>query len=279
MDEFEKNINRIREILQYDQKFLAYQELPPFIHKFKEINEIKYHCRQLPWDKPRYDWIDTVLPTTVSSAVEVGSSLGYFSLMLAHDRGMHVTGYEPVSQYAELSNIFAQLSRLGNQTNFHGQGILLSDIQHLPKAELFISLNVLHHAGNFYDKDTVSTFENWMQYAQNYLIKISQQFPYLIFQCGNSAPGTTHFEGKETLISLIELLKASNYSVKDIGIIEDPDNIVYSNYNEHNLRYAPRIFCQRNSKTNLVDYFKNEIYIGSYKYGTLQRPIFFCQRK
>ena len=78
---------------------------------------------------------------------------------------------------------------------------------------------------------------------------------------------------------LVELLEASGYLVRTVGIIEDPSKITYSSYSRDELMHVPRISCARNPKTDLVDYFKNKLYVGSYKYGTLQRPIFFCQKK
>ena len=76
----EEKISRIREILKYHDKFLAYQELPPFLQSLFEKSDINYSSQQLAWDKPRLDWIFKALPTTIKTAVEIGSSLGYFSL-------------------------------------------------------------------------------------------------------------------------------------------------------------------------------------------------------
>ena len=275
----EEKISRIREILKYHDKFLAYQELPPFLQSLFEKSDINYSSQQLAWDKPRLDWIFKALPTTIKTAVEIGSSLGYFSLMLSHDRGVNVTAFEPVTEYAELSNILASLGNLEDKACFHGTGVTLRDIYQLPDADLLVSLNVLHHAGNFYDSEEVKAYGSWLKYANAYLTKISEKFPFLIFQCGNSARGIAHFEGEQAVDVLVELLEASGYLVRTVGIIEDPSKITYSSYSRDELRHVPRISCTRNSTTALVDYFKNKQCIGSYKFGTLQRPIFFCQKK
>ena len=275
----EEKVSRIKEILKYQDKFLAYQDLPPFLHDLYEKNDIDYSSHQLAWDKPRLDWMFKALPTTIKTAVEVGSSLGYFSLMLSHERAINVTAFEPVIEYAELSNILASLGNLEEKAYFHGTGVTLRDIFQLPDSDLHVSLNVLHHAGNFYDSEEVKAYGSWLEYANAYLTKISEKFPFLIFQCGNSARGVAHFEGEQAVDVLVKLLESSGYSVRAVGIIEDPSKITYSSYSRDELEHAPRISCARNPKTDLVDYFKDKLYIGSYKYGTLQRPIFFCQKK
>lgn len=269
---------RIKEILQYQDKFLAYQELPPFFYDRYGKNDIIYSSHQLAWDKPRYDWMCKSLPSTIKTAVEVGSSLGFFSLMLSYDRSIKITAFEPVADYAELSNILAELGGLTDKAFFHDTGVTLSDIPTLPSSDLFISLNVLHHAGNFYDTEEVEAYGSWLKYANAYLTEISQKFPFLIFQCGNSARGNAHFKGGRAIDVLVELLESSGYSVRAVGVIENPSKITYSTYSPEEVKLAPRISCARNLKTGLVDYFKNEEYIGSYKYGTLQRPIFFCEK-
>ena len=128
----EEKISRIREILKYQDKFLAYQELPPFLHSLYEKSDINYSSHQLAWDGPRLDWMFKSLPTTIKTAVEIGSSLGYFSLMLSHARGINVTAFEPVTEYAELSNILASLGNLEEKAYFHGTGVTLRDISQLP---------------------------------------------------------------------------------------------------------------------------------------------------
>ena len=267
---------RIQQILQYQDKFLAYQELPPFFYDLIEKRDISYSSQQLAWDRPRYDWIRKSLPLTIKTAVEVGSSLGYFSLMLSYDLAIKITSFEPVAEYAELSNILAELGGLREKAFFHNTGVTLRDIPKLPSADLHISLNVLHHAGNFYDSEEVESHGSWLKYANAYLTELSHKFPYLIFQCGNSARGNAHFEGGRAIDVLLELLETSGYLVRAVGVIENPSQITYSTYSKDESELAPRISCVRNPKTYLVDYFKNEDYIGSYKYGTLQRPIFFC---
>ena len=60
--------------------------------------------------------------------------------------------------------------------------------------------------------------------------------------------GIAHFEGEQAVDVLVELLEASGYLVRTVGIIEDPSKITYSSYSRDELRHVPRISCTRNSR-------------------------------
>ena len=58
------------------------------------------------------------------------------------------------------------------KVKFHSTPIKLNDIAKLKKADLLIELNVLHHAGSFYDQRNVSSVGDWRKYAINRLLEI-----------------------------------------------------------------------------------------------------------
>jgi hypothetical protein len=39
----------------------------------------------------------------------------------------------------------------------------------------------------------------------------------------------------------------------------------------------PRIWCQRNTATDLVDYYHEKRLLASFPTGLAQRPLFFCE--
>lgn len=268
----------ILELLSYEREFRDYQDIPKFVSEILELKPKEYSSQQLAWDEPRYTWIKNHIPADIKSVVEVGSSLGYFSLRLAHEMSVEVTGFEPVKEYTKLGNLFAEISSLKDKVRFFDEEINLATISSLPEADLHISLNVLHHAGNFYDADVFSTFESWTDYAVSYLTKIRKKYRYLIFQCGNSAKGTAHFPGIEAVQSLEQILKRAGYSVNAIGVIGDLAEIKYASYSSYSEKEIPKIWCKRNEEKKLVDYFDGYNLVATLPYGTLQRPLFFCER-
>jgi len=271
-------LSRLEELLAYDAHSRRYQAIPDFIVEKLGHVAAGYSSEQLHWDAPRYAWIDQALPNTVRSSVELGSSLGYFSLSLAKERGFAVEGFEPVKDYAEASNLFAALTGLQAQAKFHPRGIGIDDIATLPALDCLITLNVLHHAGNIYDRAAVERRGGWLAYARDYLGRAAERFGHMIFQTGNVVKGDAHFPSEAAIDTLVSLLEASGWQVQSIGVIMNFDDLGYETFDRASLEQIPRIGCRRNPDTGLVEYRVGDSILAALAYGSLQRPLFHCVR-
>jgi len=271
-------LERLDKLLAYGAHSRRYQTIPEFIRQQLADCAKGYVSEQLQWDAPRYEWIDAILPRSVRSVVELGSSLGYFSLRLAEERGLTVVGFEPVREYAEASDLFALLGELQARARFYPRGVGIDDIADLPAMDCLISLNVLHHAGNVYDRDAILRFGSWLAYAEEYLRRAAARFGHMIFQSGNSVSGVAHFPSEAAIDTLVPLLERSGWRVHGIGVVTDLASMHYDSFGRDDLDLVPRIGCRRNSSTGLVDYRVGDSLLGSLAFGTLQRPLFYCVR-
>ncbi len=270
--------DRIKTLLTYDQKFRRYQAIPDFLLENLGLNLRNYASEQLAWDEPRYRWIVENLPPDVNSVIELGSSLGYFCLRLAHDQGCSATGYEPVSAYTEVCNLFAEVAGLDSRLKFRDDPAILEYLPNLAPADLLVSLNVMHHAGNVFDREIVEELGGWQNYAVTYLSRLTEIAPHLVIQTGNSAHGVAHFPSEDAVAFTAALLNDAGWHVDAIGVVEDFDNVSYRTYPGAAAADVPRIRCRRNRDTGLVEYRRGDDLVAELPYGTLQRPMFACTR-
>lgn len=272
------DLQRLRELLAYDAHSRRYQAIPEFVRERLDDIASGYSSEQLQWDAPRFTWIRDALPSDVQSSVELGSSLGYFSLRLAHECGFTVEGYEPVAAYAEAGNLFASVAGIGDRVQFHARGVGIDDVAGLPAADCLISLNVLHHAGNVFDRDAVAALGGWHHYAGDFLARAAARYGHMIFQTGNSVKGEAHFPSESAIDTLVPLLEESGWEVLKLGLITDFADPHYRSFAASELQAAPRIGCRRNPDTGLVEYRDRGEVVAALGYGTLQRPLFYCVR-
>ena len=140
-----------------------------------------------------------------------------------------------------------------------------------------INLNILHHAGIFFDTKTYKNYNDWFDFVNEYLFKLHKKSKYLFFQVGNTANGEAIFNSDEVLKIMNTIFSKSGWEVIKIGIIEDLNKLEYKNYLNKNLDSIKLFKCIRNKKTNLVDYFYNRKFVKSLKSGFAQRPIWVCK--
>ena len=145
-----KELNLI--LNETNQLFSHYQSLPKiFLDKYNKFLSKNYVADQISLDKQRLDFLKQNLNIDNINITECGSNLGYFCLSLSNQNTKKIIGYEPINNYAHASNIISKLLGVHKNVFFHGRGIDLSDIEKLEPSDLYIELNVLHHAGSQYD--------------------------------------------------------------------------------------------------------------------------------
>ena len=182
MANLEKQLTK--QLADFRQIFSNYQMLPSFITDtgISSRAELDYNVNQLPLDLPRYKFLTSQLSCSKFSVVEVGSNLGFFCLSLAKDYNCRAIGFEPISQYTKAATIMAEIGAINGLCEFSDKSVTLQDIKNLPTADLYIELNVMHHAGVVFDKAQLRNFGSWKDYAIARLSEYRNKSQMLLFQ-------------------------------------------------------------------------------------------------
>ena len=274
-----KDISKLKKILnKKTSKFENYQEIPEFILNklLKESIEIKYKQNQLSLDKARLNFLTSNLKFFPKRILEIGSNMGYFAFSFLNDFNTKVIAYEPIKDYAELITLLSKLLKIEKQINVYSKSVKLKNIKSLPMSDLIIELNVLHHAGNYFDKLDVKKLGGWRKYAAKRLRMYRRKTKYLFFQTGNSGK-VAHFNSTKSVKFISKLLKDSGWKIVAFGTIKNLNKLIYNKGNL-NLNASFKTYeCVRNHKTNLVDYKINNQIVKSLKTGMAARPIWICK--
>lgn len=267
-----ENILKRKKIL-----FTNYQEIPSFILKNlkNNVNFSKYRTDQIKLDTPRYNFLTKNIKKIPKSVVEIGSNIGFFILNLAYHYRCNAIGFEPIKNYSNVTNEFAKLNQIEKIIKSYPKSITLENIKNLPSSELIIELNVLHHAGNYFDTKTVNKLGGWRNYAKKRLRLLSKKAPNLFFQTGNSGKQNL-FPSKDSVKFISKLLKESGWKIKAFGTIGNLNKLIYIKGNLKNKSSYSNYECKRNKK--LVDYKKNNKVIKSMITGMASRPIWICEK-
>jgi len=263
------------------ERFNNYQRIPqPILDQHPELGDLSYQQNQLVLDEERYRWLlENGEIAKGMSVVELGASLGYFSLSLAKSFDANVTAYEPIKEYSQATQLIAEISSIDNQLKTKPFGPCLEDLDGIPESDLHINLNVLHHGGNVFDREKAEELGGWRNYAKTYLSKLATKAKFLFFQTGNVADGVGLFPGLESVPYLKNLLEESGWEVVAVGVNQNLPELNYTTYKGEGMVKAPLYHCARNTETNLVDYFQNDQKVASLETGLAQRPLWFCRRR
>lgn len=260
-------------------RFSNYQDIPPFIFKIiPELDTIKYKKKQIDLDIKRYEWLKMNLPKQISKICEVGSNMGYFSFSLANEFDVRVDSYESNKSYTVACEMLSKLINLDKNLKFYNKSVDLKSIDLINSHDLAINLNVLHHAGVFFDKILVKNFRDWTNYVISYLKKLGEKSEYLFFQTGNMREGEAIFSSDDTISLLTMIFDKSGWVVEKIGVIDDLKNLNYETYNQGETNSIKLFKCRRD-KNNMVGYYKNGKLINHLLTGLAQRPLWLCKKK
>jgi hypothetical protein len=257
-----------------------YQDLASLVRLLSgESHVVGYQHEQIPIDQERYEWLRARIASHAGarSVLEIGGNLGYLCLRLVQELGLRATCLEPIEDYVRISNLLAKGFGLEHLYQSRRAFVLWDNIDELPQADVVINLNVIHHAGRVFDCDVVARLGGWTAYAQSYLEKLAHRGRYLFFQTGNTWPSKRLFENTEAPEFLAGILGRSGWRVIDVGIFDRLPVLTLSSYPLSELARIPRIWCQRNLATDLVDYYHEKNLLASFPTGLAQRPLFFCE--
>lgn len=276
-----KYITNLKSLLNKKNfNFNNYQQIPNFITKelLKNSIELNYKQDQLSLDKLRLEFLTKHLNKNPKKITEIGSNLGYFVFSLAKKYDSKIIGYEPIKHYSQITKKLSEFINLKKNIIIKNKSVKLEDIKKLLKTNLIIELNVLHHAGNYFDKNKVKKLGGWRNYALKRLSLLKTKSDYLFFQTGNSGL-EQHFKSEDSVKFVSKLLKDSGWKIKAFGTIKNLDLFKYTKGNLNNNKSFVEYNCSRNLKKHLVDYkIKNKL-LKSLKTGMAARPIWVCKNK
>ena len=273
--------NDLKATLSFKGRFSHYQELPPCV--LNRLNEItvpfEYQRAQLPLDSSRYSWIVSNLDTNTLNAIDIGANLGYFSIRLASETNINVHAYETLKEYAKSIELFSKVCDIEDKLKVTQQSLNLNEITNLKNVDLTLHLNVLHHAGVFFDNEKVKTTSDWYDYSVEHLRLMSAISEKIVIQIGNMWNDQVLFDSKYSIDYICDLLDKGNWDVKKIGIITNFNDFLYDTYSVSDVDSIPRIAIWRNLSTGFVEYMYNDRSIAELPSGNAQRPIFLCERR
>lgn len=197
-----------------------YQEIPPGLPDefYRQLPE--YPKTRL--DSERFRWMAEHADFKGRSLLEIGGNLGYFSIRALRDaEASHSVIYEPVEQLAKAGRALARAFGIADRLEVRTVPVHLDSLGELPRVDLIINLNVLHHAGHDFATDEVRTRDEWWDYARRTLSGLGQVAPAMIFQTGFNWGGSPvglcdKHEGVTEWTT--RLVKEAGWRVRAIGV-------------------------------------------------------------
>ncbi|ASY14008.1 hypothetical protein A1sIA53_00155 [Candidatus Planktophila dulcis] len=155
-----------------------------------EINSqfMEYRAQDDFGMEPRLEAIKNVFSSggmEFASAVDLGGACGFTSLELV-DIGLveHSVVYDLNSEFLSAGRNFASALGLSSKVIFKETKLSLEFIQDkLESGDLCLCLNLIHHGGNFFDKDFVHE-NGWEKFALAWLDSLREKFPVLVLSIG-----------------------------------------------------------------------------------------------
>jgi len=254
--------------------FGNYQDLPSAVRRI--CPDLEYKKNQLSLDLPRWEFLRNQMRLESVRAVEIGSNLGYFCLQIAQQKKCEAFGYEPSGEFSEAASLMAKILNVSNRCVFFKKKIGLRNIHSLPQADLYIELNVLHHAGAIYDVEQADNRGNWRQYAVERLKRIRARSERLLFQTGNSRGKKTLFSPASSIVRIRRILEEAGWTPIAVGWIPDLSRLNYEIFTPREFHRIPLYRCVRNPLSGLVEYWLGTKLMAELATGLAARPIWFC---
>ncbi len=281
-------VQELRYLLDTDSKHENYQLLPPFLPK--EFLQSLGKVKRTRLDRERFAWFTLNYDFKDCSVIEIGANAGYFSTRLANEYNSKVIAYEPYANHANAIKLIAKLGNIGeDRIDVIQEQVNINNIKNLPKVDIILFLNVLHHAGYDFDKKYVKSINDWEVYAVNYLRNLGGKSRKMVFQIGYTLGGIAENLCKEGDIFdfTVNMLRKSGWEPFVCGALSKvPKNkreAMYINVDIN--RYHTVLKCKKSLIYKAISRIGNEVRrivelpnaseITSCRFA--QRPLFLCK--
>lgn len=278
------HLEKLTNLLEREKsRFSHYQILPECVQKKLSQQVINYNSEQVQIDKQRYAFLveclgDTCIGNGIGNAIEIGANIGYFSINLARQFKCNIDAYEPINLYVDAIKIMSQICGVERQINAFSRSIGIEDLPALNQYQLGISLNVLHHAGNLYDKHKINEIAGWRSYFIDYLELLLDKSEFLFLQTGNTWDDQAIFDSETAAMFIAQAIRETGWIIDKVGVIENYDSMRYQAYTEADLVEIKKVKCRRNNTSNRVEYSVCGNIIAELKTGMAQRPLWFLRK-
>lgn len=274
----------LSELYANTSKHSSYQNVPDFVADAIDFRvEIREDWRG---DRVRLDYIESVpLLSAGNNWCDFGANTGYFSLTIAHrhpERKVlaieanpeHISFIETVTQCFAMENV-----------SVIGEPITIETLSQVPKQDVMLHLNVLHHAGADFDQGKVNGREDFLHYAVEYLRRLQECTDMLVFQLGSNLWGdkTKPIIGSNDdaakLILFSDLLVRANWKIDHIAYAAKAGNSV--------IEYRAVKFGLVSALSDLptgvpatrIEKALHEFDLGSHIGEFYRRPLFICSSR
>ncbi len=256
-------------------KHSNYQSIPRFV-----ANAIDYHVNiNESWrgDRVRLEYIRSRLPVNTGSWGDFGANTGYFSLSLAQENpGLRVFAIEANRNHASFIRRIVSAFKLDNIEVIE-KPIGIADLASLPRFDVLLHLNVLHHAGADFDTGLVTGPSDFVTYASRYLHRLLDCTDTLVFQIG------TNLWGDKSL-PIIDFQKDAAKLELLFGLLVDAgwrvDEVAYAVRNkEDSIGYVPlpQACLQPGTTAQLVEALE-PFNLANHTGEFYRRPLFIASR-
>lgn len=205
----------------------VYQQLPDFLSRdFGVRAPVDERWRG---DRSRLDYLRTRLNFQGLHVVDIGANTGFFSLTLAHDDRAQVTSREPDPANHDFLQAVRRHYALA-QLQLSDAPVTVDTVADLPSSDVVLLLNVLHHAGDDFDRDRVPTPDALAEYMTEYLTRLARTTRRMVYQlgynwCGNKAtPLMPVREPYAMLRYLAPIFQKSDWQIEHVALRFDVDD-------------------------------------------------------
>lgn len=227
-EEKKMNLVELKNLYEDGSKHSVYQNIPKFVS-----DRIEYKVQlDENWrgDTSRLTYINDKLKNIDFNLIgDIGANTGYFSLSLANEmKDKKVISYEINNNHVEFINTIKENFNLENIQTIN-KGVDLEGIDYLREVDIYMLLNVIHHAGVDFDVNLDVSNLNFKQYANQYLEKLKNKCKILIFQMGYNHGGNklkpiiSPSEIKKMFDYQIDLIQETEWKIMDIAYATNRD--------------------------------------------------------
>jgi len=231
-----KLIEKYNDISKHSQYQIPAQNLSKFLPAGKLI--VKSRA-----EKERFDYIQEKISLEGKKILDIGANTGYFSFEAVNSGAKHVTCYEGNPSHADFINCGINLLNLQDKMIIKNE---YYDFNQTEQYDICFLLNVLHHIGDDYGKNTLS-IEKAKECIIEQLNKMAYISKELVFQLGFNWKGNIEkclFENglKQEMIDYIKCGTKDCWDIKFIGIASSLKDVVkYENLNDKNIERQDKL--------------------------------------
>lgn len=230
-------LTRLRILYHQTSKHSNYQVLAPVIRDLVGDMQIDVQSR---FEDERMSFIEKNVVFRDKAVFDIGGNTGYFSFQALKFGSQHVHYFEGNAAHSQFVGCARDTVGLKDQMSVHNS---YCDFQHdqLPKCDIGIVLNVLHHVGDDFGdgKMEIATAKEQMITKLNWLSGFARTLVFQVGFCWKGDRNLLLFENgtKTEMIDFIKEGITDHWKISAIGIAEkETSGIVYRPPSEQNLK-------------------------------------------